>query len=402
MQKALRSTVEQYSVIMDVEEEDEKIDYSSVGLYLSALQTVATVVTCACVAISSCWLLPDHTVSSVRTLALTSVTGLVLVRKPLRVGRVRGVATIFNALRPAVALYIAALVVEQLVHTCSAAGVPNLATPKTQTFDTTVDANLVNTDSSTLRRIGFHLITALMISAGFARARAPRSESDIPFALTTFAILALAIAPPPALQNNGPLCSNVEVLAAGERVLRALFFAMVYTVHVYSSAPQRNVSNELFICTARAGAAAAWILAASAWTLPLAPLQVAIVLFARLGESSADAMASEPLNGLPPGKLQQYESVPLHNFVEQDIDHQSLGGGTSDVESGDTTQMPLASLPQVHKIMSNRPAAPLAGSGGLNFNFGGAVGGAATPASSAAALNVAAIVARESRVAENG
>lgn len=382
MQKALRSiTSEFHDDTMD--EDDKNIDYGSVGLYLTGLQVASTIVICCCASVLSCWVLPPNAISAVRTLAIATALGLLLVRKPIRIGRVRGVSTIFNALRPAVPIYILSLVIEQLVHTC----VP-----------------LEEESHTTLRRVVYHVMATIMIVSAFARARSPKSESDIPFALSAICVLTIALLPPPALARSGPLCEPATLIQAGERVLRAFFFACVYIVHVYAAAPGRNVSNELFICVARASAACIWILCATAWTLPLAPLQVAVVLFSRLGEAagsevtpSDDAYAAVPLNG---GAVE-------NGHGHQDDHHVPIGGTMSDVESGDvgnvhSCQDFMQSTPKLPSLTSARPSVlphvplvpvPRTNGNGLSFNFG------ATPSVSSA-VNVAAVIARESRANE--
>lgn len=377
MNKALRSITDEFhSESMD---EDDKIniDYGSVGLYIQGLQVASTIVLCSCCSVLSCWMLPPNAISAVRTLAITTAIGLIMVRKPIRIGRVRGVSTIFNALRPSVPIYVLALVIEQLVHTC----VP-----------------LEQEEHTTLRRVMYHAMATVMIISAFARARSPKSESDIPFALTAICTLIIALLPPPALSRAGPLCEPATLIQAGERTLRAFFFACVYIVHVYAAAPGRNVSNELFICVARASAAAIWILCASAWTLPLAPLQVAVVLFSRLGETEGsldaeqrdDVYASVPLNG-----------VSMENgHAVHDEHHVPMGGTMSDVETGDVGSVSTCSdfLASTHKLPSLTAPRSSTSMGttrpgnGLSFNFGAATNGGGGPS-----VNMAAVIARESR-----
>jgi len=379
MNKALRAITEEFHN-ESMDEDDKAIDYGSVGLYLTGLQVASTIVLCACSSVLSCWVLPAHAISAVRTLAITTAMGLILVRKPIRIGRVRGVSTIFNALRPAVATYILALVIEQLVHTC----VP-----------------LDGEENTTLRRIVYHSMATVMIISAFVRARSPRSESDVPFALTAFCILAIAVLPPPALARSGPLCEPSTLVQAGERVLRAFFFAAVYTVHVYAAAPNRNISNELFICVARATAASVWILCASAWTLPGAPLQVAVVLFSRLGETDGASEAEQ--------REDAYAAVPLkgssngdggNGHGHHDEHHVPVGGTMSDVESGDVGNScsdfmaATPKLPSLTGLQRTVPLTPRNGSttcgGGLSFNFG-------APGMGPPSVNLAAVIARESR-----
>ena len=47
-----------------------------------------------------------NTLAHLGTGAITSLIGFTLVRKPLRVGQCRGVMTVFNALRPSIAIYV--------------------------------------------------------------------------------------------------------------------------------------------------------------------------------------------------------------------------------------------------------------------------------------------------------
>ena len=349
----LRQLTEQMAAESMADEKD--IDFSSVGLYLAGLQICFAIVCCACVSVLSCWLLPPDAISAVRTLAITGFIGILLIRKPLRVGRVRGVCTIFNALRPAVCVYILALVLEQLIHTC-------------------VLQDDVDGTHGTLRRVIYHVISVFLIISGMIRAKNPRSESDMPFLMAILCLVVAALLPPPAMAKSGPLCEPASLLGAGERVLRALLFSAVYVVLVYAAAPAQNVSNELFVCVARATAASIWILSATAWTLPLAPLQAGIVLFSRLNENHNTQAVSE---------IQVYEQVPLTSGGATTPD----GALGSDLEGG--IQGELTDMEAVKAALAARAPYPNAGvGGGLSFSFSG--NGRATPM-----LNVAAVAARE-------
>ena len=345
--------------------EDEKnIDFSSVGIYLAGLQVVFAIVCCGSVSVLCCWLLPPNAISAVRTLAITTAIGLLLVRKPLRVGRVRGVVTMFNALRPAVCVYILALILEQLVHTC--------VLP-----DDDREAH------SGLRHAIYHIISVFLIISGFARAKNPRSESDMPFLITMISLLATALQPPPAVAKSGPLCEPTSLLGAGERVLRALLFSALYVVLVYAAAPNRNASNELFICVARATAASIWILSATSWALPLAPLQAGVVLFSRLNEGDVPTPNDS-------AQAAAYEQVPLNagsctpdlaSCSGSDIEG---GSGVGGVIPGEVTDMEAVKM----ALASTR--ASYSGAGGLSFSFSG--NGRATPVGT---VNIAAVAARE-------
>tara|TARA_Y100000389_G_C17396954_1_gene483061 strand:- start:37 stop:1110 length:1074 start_codon:yes stop_codon:yes gene_type:complete len=241
------------------------IDFSSAGLYLCGLQTVCAVIACAATSVACCWLLPPSAVSAVRTLAVTSAVGFCCMRKPIRVGRVRGVTVIFNALRPCVALYILSLTLEQLVHTCVA--------------DHAIGGSW--------RHVIFHMMMFLIICSAFSRAHKPKNETDVPFLITSASLLVVAMLPPPATPLSGPLCQAASMFSAAERMLRAMLFGAIYVIHVYAAAPSHNSIHEISVCTMRSGAAAVWILGVYMFALVLAPVQAALALWVRFGTESS-------------------------------------------------------------------------------------------------------------------
>lgn len=240
--------------------DDEKsIDFSAAGLYLPAAQTVFATTLSACVSVFACWLIPVGAISAVRTLALTASSGLLVIRRPVKVGQTRGVNTIFAALRPCCFIYVGCLVLEQLIHTCIS-------------------------DESTYehgfwRRIIYHANMTIMTLAAFMRSINPRAESDIPFLFSAGALLLIAILPPPALALSGPLCSPPTLANAGERILRAFLFSCVYVVLVYSAAPISNNLPDTLVCIARSATASAWVLGAVSYSLPLALVQISLVIY---------------------------------------------------------------------------------------------------------------------------
>jgi len=295
----------------EVDNEDVDIDFTSVGLYLVGIQIVASIVLSACSTVLCCWLLPIPAISAVRTLVVTSFLAIMAVCKPIHIGRPRGVVPMFNCLRPAVAMYIATLVLEQLESACN-----------------TGDGSPVKEIGHT-RMWAYHIATVILTAAGFARSRNPMSESDGPFLLATVATIAIAVLIPAAsLQVSGPLCSAATLLEAGERLLRALLFGASYVTLVYSSAPQDNLKDEHFICMMRAGAGSAWVLAVSSWMLILAPIQVALTIFVRLSRNGMPATANGVVD----------EAHPLNDFRKVDY-HLSavavpISSQTGDVETG--------------------------------------------------------------------
>jgi hypothetical protein len=240
-------------------DDDKSIDFSSAGLYLPAVQTVFATTTSATVSILACWIIPLGAISAVRTLALTLTAGILVIRKPIKIGHTKGVNTIFSALRPCCFIYVTCLVLEQLVHTC------------------------VSDESSYehgfWRRVIYHANLTIMTISAFMRSKSPRAESDLPFLVSSSALLVIALLPPPALALSGPLCSPPTLIGAGERLLRAFLFACVYTVLVYSAAPISNNLADTLVCIARSSTASGWILGATVYSLPLAAVQVCIVLY---------------------------------------------------------------------------------------------------------------------------
>lgn len=276
----------------------EPVDYGAAGLYVVGLQSVVATIAAAVASIAACWLLPASAVSAVRTLALTASVGVLIVKEPLRLGRVRGVLAMFNAMRPCVLVYVLGLTIEQLVHTCVAgeARQPML-----------------------WKRLGFHLATAVMLASGFVRARAPRSETDLPFLMTLGAVLALAVVPPPAVGMSGPLCEPPTLIMAGERLLRAVLFSSLYAVHSYVAAPRQNEMGELAIVVMRAGAASLWVLAVHPAALPLMPAQAGLALWARFQRCDG----GDPNLGLGP----PYSSVDTRSDGGGSLDELEGGGG---------------------------------------------------------------------------
>ena len=239
------------ALVGSVDAEDAVIDFSSAGLYVAGIQTVFAVVSVAVVSVLACWIAPENGVSAVRTLALCSATGAALMRAPLRIGRTHGVNVVFSSLQPAIVLYLMALVVEQLIHTCSI---------ETQT-------------APSWRKVVFHAMTIVMTAAGVMRARAPMSDTDLPFLATASALLVIAVLPPQSVALVGPLCQQVGGWAAAERCLRALVFSALYSVHVYSSIAASSLTRtESLVVIARSAAAAVWTMASHVALLVVAVL----------------------------------------------------------------------------------------------------------------------------------
>jgi hypothetical protein len=247
-------------------DDGKTIDFTAAGLYLPAAQTVFATVTSSVVSILACWLIPVGAISAVRTLALTVTSGIIIVRKPVKVGNTKGVNTIFAALRPCCFIYTACLVLEQLVHTCVS---------QEYTYE-----------HGFWRRIIYHTCMTIMTIASFMRSTSPRAESDLPFLVSSGAMLAVALLPPPALALSGPLCSPPTLLCAGERIMRSFLFACVYVVLVYSAAPISNNLADTLVCIARSATASCWVLGAVVYSIPLSLVQVCVILYCSFSSTS--------------------------------------------------------------------------------------------------------------------
>ena len=256
--------------------EETAVDFANAALYITGIQTVFSICCCATVSVIACSLVPMGNVSAVRTLVFCVLTAVVLMRKPLRVGRARGVSTVFTALQPAAAIYLLSLIIEQLLHTCT--GELGYA--------------------PSWRRAVFHVMIAVMIASGFMRARAPLDETDLPFLLTAGALAVIALVPPPALAFTGPLCQSVDLWSAADRLVRAFAFSSLYCIHVFVSTDSTTVAaSETILVVARSTASSIWVMGAYPALLPIAIAQATVAILARLRierKKHGDAPPIEP------------------------------------------------------------------------------------------------------------
>jgi hypothetical protein len=301
------------------------VDFSNASLYLSGIQTVFSICTVATVSVLACWLVPATSVSAVRTLVLCVAAAVLLMRKPLRVGRARGVHIVFAALQPAVAIYLLALIIEQLTHTC------------------TGDAIY----APSWRRVVFHTMVLVMLASGMMRARSPMLDTDLPFLMTAAALLVIALMPPPGLTFSGPLCERVGLWEAADRLVRAFTFASVYCVHVYAMTPSTaGAATETLIVVTRSAAAALWTVGVHPVGLVLAVVQCAVVILSRLrlDARAADASARGPASyyqrvatSLLASNEARYEPLPAHagsaSDGADDDDLEAALGGPGGLES---------------------------------------------------------------------
>lgn len=304
--------------------DDEKndIDFQAAGLYLPAAQVVLSVVVASAASVVCCWVTSPRQTCAVRTLAITLFCGLAFVRRPIRVAQAKGVNTIFTALRMAVLIYILGLTIEQILHSCSQ--------PYTED------------DYEIFRRVLYHACMASSLFAGLWRARAPRSEHDGAFWVSTASFLVVAMVPPSAIPGTGPLCSAATLFGAAERLLRAFLFACIYCTIVYCSAPISNNLADQLVCIARACAASVWALGIHLFGLGFAPVQIGIMVYMTFGQGGGVAAL-------------QYDAVDLSMVPSCDA---SLHMPAAEPEP-DPMELPF---------MPATPLQPMNGSG-LRFNL---------------------------------
>lgn len=342
------------------------VDFSNASLYLAGIQTIFSISCCAVVSVLACWLVPLNSVSAVRTLVLCVACAVLLMRKPLRVGRVRGVNVVFASLQPAVGVYLLALVVEQLTHTCAG-------------------------DSAyapSWRRVVFHTMMLLATAAGFMRSRAPMNDTDLPFLLTAGALLMISLLPPPAVAFVGPLCQSVSLFEAADRLVRAFVFASVYCIHVYAMTPaSEGAMNETLLIVTRAAAAAMWTLGIHLAVLPLAIAQCGLVILARLRMDSWNYSAVS--EGIPASTsekndnkyhlISDHDSQALHDEIS--YDDLEDGGGLI-YKADQVSEAPAALLPSPPQapLQNHSPEPAVNTFGPLSFReLSGAVSATAAP-----------------------
>ena len=262
---SLQNTSADESTFSDYGESDTHrssiVDFSSVALYMPGLQTTLALVVCCLTSILVSLASAAISVSAVRTATLTMLVGGLVVCKPIRIAYARGIDVMFDALRPAVVVYVLALIFEQLVHSCG----------------------LAHDGSLTLRHWAYHTFTIAMAAAGFVQAWNPIAQTDYPFVVVSLSLVAVAcFTPPPLRAGEGPLCEAPAISGAVERFFRALLFGCTYCTLAYASEPTRHSVREIMLCAVRATTGSVWILCVHRFLVGAAVLQALLVTWSRL------------------------------------------------------------------------------------------------------------------------
>jgi hypothetical protein len=235
------------------------IDFTSIGLYVLALQLVGVTLLLTTITVTLPYMVPRTAASSVRTVACLCIVGIMCLRYPLRVGRTRGLVLVFHALRPGAAIYITALVMEHLSFSDSE-----------------------NNFMGGMRSVGYHTLTLVLIACGMVRAVTVSPNKDAPFAIAILAAAFIAFLPPESTSEVSPLVGRPGGIAVADRYLRAVTFVLLYSSHAYSLAPTSHLSEEVGLTVARSVAASAWTLGCHPALLPITIIQFGLVIANRL------------------------------------------------------------------------------------------------------------------------
>ena len=271
------------------------IDFHAAALYIPVAQIVVALLVCSATAIFAAWVLPHSQTSAARTVTLCGIVGIGFVVWPLTVAPCVGLDICFDAIRPCVPLYIFALILEQLTH----------GSAEAMALSNAKDQNINDVSGWSFRSAYFHFCISIAVIGGFMRALSPKSEGDAAFVVSSLAFVLASAWPPLPPPGLGPLCEVKDGWEAAERLVRAATFGVVYCALAYASEPKRYGMQEILLCSARAAAASAWILAVVTPALPLAIVQLGILLCRRM-RSRQNEMTDVPLSSV--GSIDDLES----------------------------------------------------------------------------------------------
>lgn len=266
------------------------IDFGAVSLYVPALQITFALMMACTASIFAGALSSVLACNAVRTVVLTSIVGVLFIIKPFRASYARGMDIMFDALRPAMMVYIVAIVCEQLLHSCRSP------------LDEPPPSNL---------RHGLSFVSiGLMAAAGFWQAWHPQTQTDYPFVMTCGALLLLTIFAPAPTHGMGPLCDVPTTVNAIERLVRTLTFSWVYLTLAYACEPAKHTIGEVMLSATRAATGSVWTLLCNRWLLFGGVLQGIVVVFVRLNRAS------------------RYNHLHLRGTLTDDEEQRAMDGGS--------------------------------------------------------------------------
>ena len=349
------------------------IDFQSVALYLPAVQVVLALLLCCATTLTLASISGDCRSTAPRAATMSAIIALICVFRPIRVQEVHGMDLIFDTIRPAVVAYWIALICEQLVYTGCASNAATVA----------ADAASI-TNTTTAHRIIYHILIVVAAIAGFLRAYHPMSQQDVPFLISTSALIFIAIFPPTPLDTSGPLCHVDGIWDAAERLARALLFGLVFCALAYASEPTRHCVGEIALCASRATAASAWILGVHPFMLPLAIVQSGLAILRRMrtepfydtASDVSEKYATLEIQGFQGGMMEEGGSPPYE--MNDDVDLHSTDEGYEDAHAQPESQYYTTSLPRVaihaneqaHFLQTQPPSLPTTSTNeGISFNY---------------------------------
>ena len=264
----------------------EGMNYLSIPLYVPAAQVLVSLTATSLATILIVAVVPQDSSSAPRATIGAAVVVFVCTFKPVPFLQCGDTHNVFDALRPAVWLYWASAVMEQLVYACGGC--------RNGTWGTTL-------------RVVHHVCTAAAASMGILRAYRPRWEEDFPSIVAVLALLVTGFFPPPPSKSWGPLTVVEGVWDAFERTTRAVLFGLTYCSMAYATEASLRTQQDVRVCAARAAAASVWVLVVHVYAVPLAVFQSLLAVYQRVAHQSALMLpiATEhapdrfPTNGLP-------------------------------------------------------------------------------------------------------
>ena len=274
------------------------VDFSSVALYVPGLQVTLALCLCCTATVAVSMASTVVAVSGVRTATVAALVATGVLWKPCYVSYARGVDIMFDALRPALVVYMMGLVIEQLVHSC---GMPH------------------TTAVVSVRSWIFYACASAMTCAGFVQARNPKRQTDYPFLVVSAALVVAAIFTPPPRPGEGPLCEPPTIVGAVERVFRALLFAISYCSVAYASEPTKHNVRAILLCAMRATTGSVWVLCVHRYLMGLAVLQSAVVTWARLRDSVGSTPRVDTTLEFAPPLALEYGGVDDYDNAAHEI-----------------------------------------------------------------------------------
>jgi len=217
---------------------DARLDLETVGVWIAAIQTVAACAFQAATSVALPWLLPLDARAPLRTLVLSSLVGLGVVRAPLFPHlRDAAVVHLHKSQRLAVALIAAAWAAEAILHS---------------------DCNGVH-GVGALRS---SILAVFFVGLGLTslhRALYPTSTADLAVFCSLVSCLAVCVVPQTLTAAQNPLGAQLGPVSAALRIVRCASWGAAYVATTIAATPLSPAQVDPAVLAARALAATAWV-----------------------------------------------------------------------------------------------------------------------------------------------